>query len=173
MPDQSPQNQVSNSANRSWNLKIASKEDVEPVLAKLADKMTEQARSNFRIKLQKYVRKPDRDLILAEKNDRILGLACVIMQMDPPPNFIYERVDQLKEYAFNTQLQVHPDHRKQGIGEGLQHQSLLWSKERGRVGHWLITHTMADWYRRHFGYEEIGRVHMKGVEKVAMILNFK
>ena len=162
----------SNTANPTWRLRVASEEDVEPVLVQLTDHMNQQQREAFQVKLGRYVRKPDRELILAVSDDRVLGLVCVIAQMDLPLDFTHERADHLRDFAFGAQLLVHPDHRNGGIGTSLHHQSLEWSRERGRAGHWLITHRMADWYRRQFGYEEIGRIHRKGVEKILMTKEF-
>ncbi len=153
--------------------RVASKNDVESSLEQLTDYMTNLRRDVFRKKLHRYVRKPDRELIIAVAGDCILGLACVIFQKDPPEGFESSHIDRLKEFAFNTQLMVHPPYRNQGIGFNLQRYSLQWAEKRGRVGHWLITHRMADWYKRHFNYKEIGRVHMQGVEKIGMIRTFK
>ena len=162
-----------NEENQGWSFKVASVSDVEPTLAQLTDHMNDQQRAAFRIKLQRYVRKPDRELILAVNGDQVLGLVCVIMQMELPSNFTYQQADYLRNFAFGSQLLVHPDVRNQGIGANLVLQSLQWAREQDRAGHWLITHRMADWYRRHFGYEEIGRIKKKGVEKILMLKEFK
>ena len=162
----------SNEENQSWNLRVASASDVEPTLAQLTDHLNDQQRAAFRVKLQRYVRKADRELILAVNGGQILGLVCVIMQMDLPSNFTYMRADHLRNFAFGSQLLVHPDVRNQGIGTSLHVQSLQWAREQGRAGHWLITHRMSDWYRRQFGYEEIGRIKKKGVDKILMSKEF-
>ena len=169
----SRENVRSNTHNPTWTLRVASEEDLEPALLQLTDHMNEQQREAFRVKLQRYVRKPDRELILAVSESRILGLVCVIMQTDLPLNFTYERAHHLRDFAFGTQLFVHPEHRNRGIGSSLHHQSLQWARERGRAGHWLITHRMAAWYRRKFGYEEFGRIKRKGVKKILMAKAFK
>jgi GNAT superfamily N-acetyltransferase len=135
--------------------------------------MNDQQRLVFGDKLERYVRKPDRDLILAMQGDQVLGLVCVIDQMPPPSNFPYQKADQLQNFAFGTQLLVHPSVRRQGVGNSLQLRAEQWARKRGRTGHWLITRRKADWYQRHFGYEEIGRIREKGVEKIVMSKQFE
>ena len=163
----------SNEESESWGLKVASESDVESTLARLTDHLNDQQRAAFRVKLQRYVRKPDRELILAVDGGQVLGLVCVIMQMELPANFTYEQADHLRNFAFGSQLLVHPDVRNQGIGASLHLRSLQWAREQGRAGHWLITHRLSDWYRRQFGYEEIGRIKKKGVDKILMLKEFK
>ena len=162
----------SDEENQRWSFKQASESDVEPTLAQLTDHMNDQQRAAFRVKLQRYVRKPDRELILAVNGGQVLGLVCVIMQMDLPADLTFQKADHLRSFACGSQLLVHPDVRNQGIGSSLVLQSLQWARERGRAGHWLITHRMADWYRRQFGYEEIGRIKKKGVDKILMSKEF-
>lgn len=164
---------LSNEENQNWSLKVASEPEVESTLARLTDHLNDQQKAAFRVKLQRYVRKPDRELILAANGGQVLGLVCVIMQMELPSNFTYEQADHLRNFAFGSQLLVHPDVRSQGIGASLHLRSIQWARERGRVGHWLITHRLADWYQRQFGYEEIGRIKKKGAEKTLMIKEFK
>ena len=130
---------------QSWKLKEASMADVDPTLAQLTDHLNDLQRAAFRVKLQRYVRKPDRQLILAVNGGQVLGLVCVIMQMGLPSNFTYEHADHLRNFAFGSQLLVHPDVRSQGIGASLHLRSMQWAEERGRAGHWLITHRLADW----------------------------
>ena len=156
-----------------WKLKAASESEGESTLAQLTDHLNDQQKAAFRVKLQRYVRKPDRELILAAKGGQVLVLVCVIMQMELPSNFTYQKADHLRNFAFGSQLLVHPDVRDQGIGSSLHLQSLQWAREQDRAGHWLITHRMADWYRRQFGYEEIGRIKKKGVEKILLAKNFE
>jgi GNAT superfamily N-acetyltransferase len=155
-----------------WEVKEASEREVEPTLAQLTEHMNDRQRAAFRVKLQGYVRKPDRQLILAENGGKVLGLVCVIMQMELPSNFNCQKADHLRNFAFGSQLLVHPDVRNRGIGSSLHLQSLHWARDRGRAGHWLITHRQADWYRRRFGYEEFGRLKKKGVEKILMSKEF-
>ena len=150
---------------QSWKLKEASEAEVEPTLEQLTDHMNDQQRAAFRVKLQRYVHKPDRELILTVNGGQVLGLVCVIRQMELPSNFKFQKADHLRNFAFGSQLLVHPDVRSQGIGASLHLQSLQWAREQHRAGHWLITHRMAEWYQRQFGYEEIGRIIKKGAEK--------
>ena len=156
-----------------WKLKEASERDVEPTLEQLTEHLNDRQRAAFRVKLQRYVHKPDRQLILAVNHDQVLGLVCVIHQMQLPANFTYQKADLLRNFAFGSQLLVHPDFRKRGVGGSLHLQSLHWARERDRAGHWLITRRMADWYRRQFGYEEFGRLQKKGVEKILMLRKFE
>jgi GNAT superfamily N-acetyltransferase len=155
-----------------WELKVATAADVDPTLEQLTDHMNDQQRVAFRKKLERYVRKPDRDLILAVKGSQVLGLVCVIDRIKPPSNFHSHKAHHLQNFAFGTQLLVHPSVRRHGIGSNLQLRAEQWARERGRTGHYLITHRMADWYQRNFGHEEIGRINDKGIEKIVMSKQF-
>jgi GNAT superfamily N-acetyltransferase len=155
-----------------WELKVATEADVNPTLEQLTDYMNDQQRVAFRNKLERYVLKSDRDLILAVKGDQFLGLVCVIDQMEPPSNFHSHKAYHLQNFAFGTQLFVHPSVRQHGIGSSLQLRAEQWARERGRTGHYLITYRKAAWYQRNFGYEEIGRIVAKGIEKIVMSKQF-
>ena len=91
------------SENLDWTLRVASEEDVEPALLQLTDHMNNEQRAAFRVKLQRYVRKPDRELILAVNEDQVLGLVCVIHQMHLPANFTYQKADRLQNFAFRCE----------------------------------------------------------------------
>jgi len=153
-------------------LKVATEEDVETTLCHLAEHMNDEQRTAFRDKLQRYVNKPDRDLILALQGGQVLGLVCVIDQAEFPSSLPEQTVERLRNFACSTQLLVHPGLRKQGIGSRLQLRAEQWARERGRAGLWLVTHRMAHWYRRHFGYEEVGRTDVKNAEKIVMAKEF-
>ena len=149
-------------------LKVATDSDVEPTVARLSDHMNDSQREAFRDKLERYVRKPDRDLILAVQGDQVLGIVCVIDQAEFPSSLPKKIVERLRRFACTTQLLVHPHSRKQGIGKSLQLRAEKWASEHGRAGLWLITHRMAYWYLNHFGYEEVGRISVKNTEKTVM-----
>jgi predicted N-acetyltransferase YhbS len=155
-----------------WELKVATKEDVKPTVAQLSDHMNDQQRAAFQDKLERYVQKKDRDLILAMKGDQVLGLVCVIEQAEFPSTLPKQTLEWLGNFACSTQLLVHPQQRKQGIGNSLQLRAEQWASERGRAGFWLVTHRMADWYRRHFGYGEVAKVNVKNTDKSVMAKEF-
>jgi GNAT superfamily N-acetyltransferase len=153
-------------------LKVATEEDVKPTLCHLTEHMKDRQRAAFRDKLERYVRKPDRDLILAVEAGRVLGLICVIDQAEFPSSLPKKTVDRLRNFACSTQLLVHPRVRQQGIGNSLQLRAERWARERGSRGLWLVTRRMAYWYRRHFGYEEMARTKVKNTEKMVMAKEF-
>jgi len=157
----------------SWQLKVAAEADVEPTLEQLTDHMNEQQRQAFRDKLQRYVNKPDRDLILAVRGLQVLGLVCVIDQAEFPPGFSGKNMDYLRDFACGTQLLVHPSFRRQGIGGSLLTQAEAWARERELAGFWITTHRMADWYEKNFGYKQIGRIEVKSVAKKVMAKKFE
>jgi len=163
---------MEDSLNHLWELALATIVDVEPTVAQLSAHMHHQQRATFRDKLDRYVHKPDRDLILALRGGQVLGLVCVIDQAEFPSSLPEQTVERLRNFACSTQLLVHPGLRKQGIGSRLQLRAEQWARERGRAGLWLVTHRMADWYRRHFGYEEVGRTDVKNAEKIVMAKEF-
>ena len=163
---------MEDSTNHLWEPELVTIVDVEPTVAQLCAHMNDQQRGAFRDKLERYVNKPDRDLIVALQTGEVLGLVCVIDQAESPSSLPEQTVERLRNFACSTQLLVHPELRKQGIGSRLQLRAEQWAKERGRAGLWLVTHRMADWYRRHFGYEEVGRANEKNTEKIVMAKKF-
>ena len=80
---------------QSWQLRVAAEADVEPTIEQLTDHMNDQQRQALRDKLQRYVQKPDRDLILALRGPQILGLICVIDQGRFPPGFSEKNAEYL------------------------------------------------------------------------------
>ncbi|MGD8372959.1 MAG: hypothetical protein PVI19_15525, partial [Syntrophobacterales bacterium] len=99
-----------------WELKVATEADVESILAELSGHMNDQQRELFRDKLERYARKPDRVLILAKQEHLVMGYVCVIEEGEAPPDLTDETAQRLRPLAHGTQLFVHPDFRKQGIG---------------------------------------------------------
>ena len=156
----------------SWDLKVAAEADVEPALEQLTDHMNDQQRQAFRDKLLRYIQKPDRDLILAVRGLQVLGLVCVIHQAEFPHGFSEKNMDYLRDFASGTQLLVHPSFRRRGIGGSLLAHAEAWARQRGLPGFWIITHRMAGWYERNFGYQQIARIEVKGVGKFVMAKKF-
>ena len=154
-------------------LQIASHYDVKSTIFALTDHMSEAQRAVFRDKLQRYARKPDRDLIIAVCDNRVLGLICVIEKAEVPASLPSSTAQLLSSFACNTQLLVHPDARKQGIGSSLQLKAEQWARARGRAGFWLVTRRMAYWYQRDFGYEKVGSISAKNTEKSVMAKEFR
>jgi GNAT superfamily N-acetyltransferase len=159
-------------ANYSWELMVAADSDVEPTVAHLSGHMKDQQREAFKNKLQRYVIKLDRDLLLSKRGGQVLGLVCVIEQAELPSSIRKHVADWLLKFACTTQLLVHPRVRKQGIGKSLQLQAEQWAKERSKDGLWLVTHRMAYWYQSHLGYQEVDRIKVKNTEKVVMAKEF-
>jgi GNAT superfamily N-acetyltransferase len=154
--------------NVTWELKVASERDVQPTVEQLTDHMSDRQRHAFRAKIQRYIQKPDRDLILAVRGLQVLGLVCVIDQAGLPPGLSVENMDYLKNFACGTQLLVHPSFRRKGIGSSLHTHAESWARNRGLPGYWFITHRMAHWYEKDFGYLEIASIEVEGVEKIVM-----
>jgi len=157
----------------SWDLKVAAEADVQPILEQITDHMNDQQRSAFREKLQRYVRKPDRELIVAVHGGQTIGLVCVIEQAQLPPRFPEQKASQLRNFACGTQLLVHPSFRRQGVGGSLLTRAEGWAHERGLAGFWIVTHRQAAWYKTHFGYQELHRLDDKGVEKILLAKSFE
>ena len=151
-----------------WVLRLAVEADVEPAVSQLSGHMDDGKRRAFRDKLERYVRKPDRDLIIAVGDAGVRGLYCVIEALPTPQDLADPVVQILRSLASCTGLLVDARHRKQGIGAGLVRRGEEWAKERGRAGLWLVTHGAVSWYERHFGYEPVARVQEKGVAKTLM-----
>lgn len=158
--------------NLSWELKVATEKDVQPTVEQLTDHMNDEQRQTFRDKIHRYVEKPDRDLILAVRGPQVLGLVCVIEQAELPPGLSVETIDYLQNFAYGTQLLVHPSFRHRGIGSSLHIEAEFWARRRGLAGYWHITHRMAHWYEKDFGYQQIARIEVKGVEKIVMAKKF-
>ena len=156
-----------------WKLRVATEADVDPAVEALSDHMNDRQRAAFRDKLQRYVRKPDRDLIVAAYGGQIIGLVCVIEQAQFPPRFPKQKASQLRNFACGTQLLVHPSCRKQGVGGSLLTRAQGWAHEHGLTGFWIVTHRKAAWYKTHFGYHELHRIDEKGVEKILLAKSFE
>ena len=156
-----------------WKIKVATEGDVQPTLELLTDHMNDQQRAAFRDKLQRYVRKPGRELIVAVRGGQTIGLVCVIEQAQFPLDFSEQQANQLRNFACGTQLLVHPSFRKQGVGGRLLIRAERWAHEQGLTGFWIVTHRQADWYKTHFGYQEIHRIDDKGVEKILLAKSFE
>ena len=157
----------------SWDLKVAAEADVQPILEQLTDHMNDQQRAAFRDKLQRYVRKPGRELIVAVRGGQTIGLVCVIAQAQLPPRFPEQKASYLRNFACGTQLLVHPSFRKQGVGGSLLTHAERWAHERGLAGFWIVTHRKAAWYKTHFGYQELYRLDDKGVGKILLARSFE
>ena len=155
-----------------WELKLASESYVQPTVEQLTNHMSDQQRQAFRDKIQRYIEKPDRDLILAVHGVQVLGLVCVIDQAGLPPGLSVENLDYLKNFACGTQLLVHPSCRRKGIGSSLHTYAETWARKRGLPGYWFITHRMAHWYERDFGYLKIASIELTGVKKIVMAKKF-
>jgi GNAT superfamily N-acetyltransferase len=158
--------------NFTWEIRLATDRDVQPTVEQLTHHMNDKQRQAFRDKIQRYVQKPDRDLILAVRGLQVLGLVCLIEQAELPPGLSIENMDYLKNFAYGTQLLVHPSFRGRGIGSSLHTHAESWARRRGLAGYWHITHRMAHWYEKDFGYQEIARIEVKGVKKIVMAKKF-
>jgi GNAT superfamily N-acetyltransferase len=134
--------------------------------------MDERQRRAFRGKLERYVRKPGRDLILAVSDTAVLGFCFVIEALSTPEDLVEPVVELLRPLASCTGLFVDPLHRRRGIGACLVHRGEQWAKERARAGLWLVTHRKASWYERHFGYEAVAAIQIKGVARTVMARRF-
>lgn len=145
---------------------------MESAVSSLSGHMDEEQREKFRDKLYRYVRQTGRDLILAVAGKLVIGFYTVIEYDDLPPEFPTSTRMRLSRFACGTGFRVHPDCRRKGVGASLQRRAEQWAQERGKPGFWLSTNRQADWYRRHFSYEEVGRVMVKGVERNIMAKDF-
>jgi GNAT superfamily N-acetyltransferase len=155
-----------------WVLRLAVEADVDPAVTQLGGHMSERQRQAFRDKLERYVRKPDRDLIIAVSKAGVLGFYCVIEALPTPEDLADPVAEILRPWASCTGLLVDSGHRRQGIGADLVRRGEQWAEERGRTGLWLVTHRAASWYERHFGYEAVATVQVKGVARTVMARRF-
>lgn len=159
---------TSSSRELGWKVIIAGATDVPRAVQNLSGHMKAEQRERFEDKLNRYVRKPDRDLIIALDGDEVLGFYTIIEQDDLLPTMGEDIRGLLSDFACCTGLLVHPDWRRRGIGASLHRRGERWARERRKPGLWLSTRRHADWYRRHFDYEEVGRVLVKGIERTIM-----
>lgn len=156
-----------------WEVIIAGGDDVARIVQSLSGHMDAGQRERFRDKLDRYVRKPDRDLLIAVEAKTVLGFYTVIEHDDLPTTLPLSMRDRLRDFACCTGLLVHPDRRRRGIGASLHRRGEKWAGERGKRGLWLSTRRHAGWYQRHFGYEEVARVMVKGIERTIMAKTFE
>ena len=155
-----------------WAILIAQDDDVELTVSSLSNHMSDMQREKFRDKLHRYVRKPDRDLLLAVAENRVLGFYTVIERDSLPPELPVGVTNRLQDFACCTGLMVHPDYRRKGIGAALQLRGEQWARSRNRSGFWLSTHRQAGWYRRHFGFKEEGKATVREIERTIMAKEF-
>jgi GNAT superfamily N-acetyltransferase len=153
-------------------LRVAVEADVEPAVLQLSGHMDDGKRRAFRDKLERYVRKPDRDVILAVGGEAVLGFLAMIEEAAPPEGLPVPVADPLRPFASCTGLFVDPFHRRRGIGADLVRRGEQWARERAKPGLWLVTHRAASWYARHFGYGPVATVQAKGVVKTVMARSF-
>jgi GNAT superfamily N-acetyltransferase len=156
-----------------WELKVATEVDVDPAVEELSDHMNDRQRAAFKDKLQRYVRKPGRELIVAVQREQTLGLVCVIEQAQFPPCLPEQKASHLRNFACGTQLLVHHSFRKQGIGGSLLARAQRWAHQQGLTGFWIVTHRQADWYKTHLVYQDIHLMDDKGVEKILLAKSFE
>jgi GNAT superfamily N-acetyltransferase len=172
-PQDNRHNVALTGGNLVWQLKVATELDVDSALKALSDHMNDRQRAAFKDKLQRYVRKPDRELIVAVRGAQTIGLVCVIEQAQFPPRFPEKKASHLRNFGCGTQLLVHLSFRKQGVGGSLLTHAERWAQEHGLTGFWIVTHRKAAWYKTHFGYQELHRIDDKGVEKILMSKSFE
>jgi GNAT superfamily N-acetyltransferase len=149
----------------SWQLRVATLEDIPGAISALSDGLDEGRRAGFRDKLTRFASGPDRELIVAVRNVDILGLTCVTERDAPPATLPRAAIARLRAWACGSALIVHPAARRQGIGQSLQEAAERWARERKRSGYWLITHRMASWHQRHGGFHHLAPVQANGVTK--------
>ena len=156
-----------------WELRYGTTADVDPTIEQLSDDLDEREREKRRRKLRLYASESDRDVILALSEDRIIGYLTIVDYDEPRPDISAEIAERLKNFAFPSQLQVHPDFRKRGVGSSLMLQAERWARKRGKPGLWSITHRKAYWYKRDFGYKELGKVWEKETYKTVIVKEFE
>ena len=161
-----------NSDDFTWELRIGTSEDVDVAIEQLSDDFDEKEKEKRRRKLRLYARESDRDVILAVNKDRILGYLTIVDYDEPRPDIPEDIAERLKHFAFPSQLHVHPQFRKRGIGSSLMLEAERWARERGKPGLWSITHRNAYWYIRDFAYEELGEVWEKETYKTVIAKEF-
>ena len=66
---------------QSWKFKVATDGDVNPAVDALSDHMNNRQRAAFKDKLQRYVRKPDRELIVAVLGGQTIGLVLSLIHI--------------------------------------------------------------------------------------------
>lgn len=126
----------------------------------------------FLDKLQRYAEKPDRALLFAEAEGKIIGFATIIEQADAPEGMEAAVAHLLQGYGCGTGLMVLPEFRRRGVARILVRQWEQWAQACGRQGVWLVTRQMGDWYQRYFNYAVLGTTMRHGVEKTVLAGNF-
>jgi GNAT superfamily N-acetyltransferase len=157
-----------NAAGSPFDIVIARDDHLEPAVSSLGAQMSAEQRERFRTKLQRYVRKPDRDLLLAVEENVVAGFYTVIERDSLPPELPLEVKNRLHEFACCTGLLVHPAYRRQGIGTALHERAEQWALSRHRPGFWLVTHRQANWYKEHFGFKIEGKAIVNQIERTIM-----
>lgn len=126
----------------------------------------------FLDKLQRYGTKPDRALLFAEAEGKIIGFATIIDRADAPEGMDKAVVHLLQDYACGTGLMVLPEFRRRGVARLLVQHWEQWARSFGRQGVWIVTRQMADWYQRYFHYSVLGITVRHGVKKTVLAGDF-
>lgn len=151
------------------NLQIALPEEIEEIAVSQGNHLLPEIQRAFKDKVERYICKQDRDVIIARIQDRSVGYCMVINQLRPPDSLLPEIQHRLSAYGCITGLGVNPEWRENRIGVRLVKEGLDWALHRGLPGLWLRTRVMSDWYVRHFQFERVGSMMVKETVKKAIL----
>lgn len=126
----------------------------------------------FLDKIERYARKPDRALFLVQHQNATIAFATIIDRAPVPDELTVEQTTPLMSYSCGTGLMVLPEFRKKGVASLLVNQWEVWSRQKGCQGIWVVTKKMGEWYRKHFGYTQVGLIGCKGVKKTILKKSF-
>ena len=126
----------------------------------------------FLDKLQRYAAKPDRALFLAEYQQKIVAFATIIDHSPVPDDCESDTAELLKDHACATGLMVMPEFRRRGVATALVRQWEHWALNSHRLGVWLVTRRMADWYQHYFSFSSHETIIRRGVQKTILVKTF-
>lgn len=135
--------------------------EIEIISDSLGYHLLPEIQAAFKDKVERYIRKSDRDVIIARIREQMVGYCMVIDQLDPPDSLSPDIRNQLYAYGCITGLGVNPEWRRNGIGARLVKEGIHWMEHRGLPGIWLRTRVMAEWYKKHLQFEIVGSMTVK------------
>ena len=143
------------------SMALAHHGEVEFIAESLGHHLLPEIQVAFKEKVDRYIHKTGRDVIIARINEHIVGYCMVIENLELPDSLSPDIHKRLSTYGCITGLGVNPEWRRNGIGVRLVKEGISWMEHRGLPGLWLRTRVMSEWYKKNLQFEIVGSMIVK------------